>query len=372
MKNFAIIATFLFASASLLAKEPIVETFDLAMGDTLDFSVRNGGSLEIKGWDRPTVELRYTLSSRNSDFFLESSRDGNTLTLIGDEDDNRKHGVNMKIMMPYQANLKLYTSGGNVSLNNLEGVITGQTMGGNFDFEQVFGEIEFRTMGGNVSGEDSELTGWIKTMGGNMNFKRVVGAFDSETMGGNVNMNNEGTFDNLDYANTPINLKTMGGNVGVDDAPAGVKAHTMGGNITIGKANQFVDADTKGGNISVDQIDGWIKAHTLGGDVTVTMTGDPATGDRDIEISSKGGDVTLYLPEDFGATFDVEIEISRDRRQEADIINDFGLQKTVDNDWTYKRGGSSVKTLKAQGSYGDGRHNVTVRTIDGVVEIRRK
>jgi DUF4097 and DUF4098 domain-containing protein YvlB len=355
-------------AAGLFAREPQVETFELGMGETFEFSMRNGGNIEIEGWNRPEVQLTYVLRERNSDFFWETTRMDGKLTLIGDEEENHKHGLNMKVKMPYQANLELYTSGGNVGLVNLEGKISGRTMGGNFQFSELYGELEFTTMGGNVSGSKANLVGWVKTMGGNMNFQDVVGLINSETMGGNINLENKDSFDNPEFFDSPLELKTMGGNVNANQAPAGAKISTMGGNINVAEARNFVDADTKGGNITVDYLDGWLKAHTLGGNVTVKMAENLTTGNHDIEISSKGGDIKIFLPSDFNAEFDVEIEMTKDRRREVDIITDFGLQKAIDSKWTMKRGQSS-KTLRAKGISGSGDYKVTVRTVDGDVEI---
>ena len=61
---------------------------------------------------------------------------------------------------------------------------------------------------------------------------------------------------------------------------------------------EVVDASTMGGGISIGHVDGAVKASTMGGDISVRMVG-ASTSERDVELTSHGGTITLTVPKDF-------------------------------------------------------------------------
>jgi hypothetical protein len=103
---------------------------------------------------------------------------------------------------------------------------------------------------------------------------------------------------------------------------------------------------------------GTVRAETDGGDVTVAVTGRPRGARPEIDIATRGGDVTLTLPANLPADLDIEV---RDGDDEARIVSEFP-QLAV------KRGDH---TQTATGRLGAGGTQVKVRARSGKVSIKR-
>ncbi len=333
-------------ASALWAGTPIVENYPFSPGQKLEVDLKTGGAIDIEAWDEDTVQLEYTLRAKNEDLYVIEHQEtdfGIRLSLrFRIRTLKSNFGINVKLMVPRLADLDIYTSGGDLTITGIEGEIEGKTMGGAIRLKDLIGKVQLTTMGGNVRVEDSDLDGRVKTMGGNIMFHDVIGNIDGKTMGGNV------VYDNVklrerggDGSFTPddvVNIHTMGGEIKVEDAPFGAKLKTMGGGITVKSAGHFVDANTMGGNIEVAEVDGWVKVGTMGGDVRVNMIGDPKKGRRDVEISSKGGDIHLTLPRGISANFDIELDFTKNSKRAYKIISDFPMDQHTSDSWSYAKG----------------------------------
>jgi len=113
-------------------------------------------------------------------------------------------------------------------------------------------------------------------------------------------------------------------------------------------------------------VDGRVDLSTMGGDVTANVVG--AGGD--VEIESLSGDIELTLPAGFGASFDIELDYTRNSRRTYEIKSEFPLQKSETKEWTYSHG-SPRKTIRGSGSAGDGTHRVQIHTVNGDVVIKK-
>ncbi|HMF55172.1 MAG TPA: hypothetical protein VK619_02320, partial [Pyrinomonadaceae bacterium] len=197
----------------------------------------------------------------------------------------------------------------------------------------------------------------------------VTGSLKGSTMGGGVtyqNVNNPGGTSSAEE----LRINSMGGDIHVDEAPGGADVTTMGGNIFMRSAAKFVKARTMGGNIQIDSLDGGVKATTMGGNVSINMVGDPNSGDRDVYITSNGGDITLTVPSGLSMEVGVELAYTQNRRRDYHITSDFPLQQTESSAWDYTHG-SPRKYIYATGSVGNSRYKVVIKTINGDVTIKR-
>src|SRR6185436_19983527 len=155
------------------------------------------------------------------------------------------------------------------------------------------------------------------------------------SMGGNVEYRNVTDREGSSTGEV-VKITTMGGEIDVDSAPHGAEVSTMGGDIRIHSAGEYVKAKTMGGDISIDKVDGAIKAETMGGDVDVTMVGNPAEKNRDVLLSSKGGDITLVVPAGLSMDVDIRLAYTRDSRHDSKsyrIESDFELKEERSKEW---------------------------------------
>jgi hypothetical protein len=123
-----------------------------------------------------------------------------------------------------------------------------------------------------------------------------------------------------------------------------------------------------GGDIDIDEIDGGAEASTMGGDVTVKMIGDPDKGDRDIDLSSMGGDIKLTLPAGLSIDFDITLTYTKRARKDYKIISDFSIELEESEDWDYSAG-SARKYIYGTGKISGGKNKIRIDTINGNIVI---
>jgi hypothetical protein len=166
--------------------------------------------------------------------------------------DNFKNlNIKVEITVPSNYSAKLFSSGGNLTVNDITGNVEGNTSGGNIILNNIRGNLQAYTSGGNVVVEKN------------------TGDIDISTAGGNISVN---TFD---------------GNVSVS---------TMGGHITLTGSNGKVEASTAGGNINIDYTGSnkGMDLSTMGGNITANL---PSDFKADAEIGTLAGKVTCDFAE---------------------------------------------------------------------------
>jgi len=345
-------------------------SFATTPGDVLEVDLRTGGSIEIRGGgaDQVVVDseahgpdaewIRVTAEKRSSGVRIHSeyTRDRR----------NQSGGADITVTVPEKYDLDLSTMGGHIRIEGVEGKMSGETMGGGLELRDLKGSLALSTMGGSVEVWDSTVDGKVSSMGGNVTFHRVAGGLKGTTMGGRVRIVDSpgagaGASDDM-----VVELSTMGGDIDVAKAPQGANVSTMGGDITIGSAGKFVKVKTMGGKIRLDEVDGRVEATTMAGDVSVRVVGSGG----DVDIQSMSGDVEIWLPADFGATFDVELAYTQGMHSSYEIRSDFPLEQTRTEDWEYGHG-SPRKYIRATGRTGSGTHTVKLGTINGDIVIHR-
>lgn len=166
------------------------------------------------------------------------------------------------------------------------------------------------------------------------------------------------------------NLSTMGGDIHLGDVGGTAKAKTMGGVITIDHATGSVEASTMGGPITIGHAEGAIKASTMGGDITARMAGS-SPNERDIDLSSHGGTITLTVPKDFPMDVQITLATTKNAPRSYDIIDHIGLEKRESPDWD-NTDGTARKFTYARGRVGNGLNHVVIKTINGDVILKQE
>lgn len=350
--------------------------FDVKPGGKVNIELRCGGAIEIVGWDKNVVSVDLEVRGRDTDDLnVEIYQDGNNVNIssyFDNEEHNNKTHQKLLVNVPREFNVEFETMGGNVKVDKVQGIMEGKTMGGHLDLSNLKGQLDIMTMGGEINVSDCEVDGKVKTMGGAVLVENVVGDLDASSMGGKVTQRNvkgkEGSI------GKEVNISTMGGEIDVDSAPNGAKVKTMGGNITINSVSKFVDAVTYGGDIEIKEVDGKVHAKTLGGDVDVKFIG--SGDDKDINLNSLGGNMTLYVPSNFSMDVFIEITITEEWADEHNnldnikVIGDFNLSGELSKDWDDSNG-SPRKYYRAKGSFNGGKNKVVIKTINGDVTFKK-
>jgi DUF4097 and DUF4098 domain-containing protein YvlB len=291
VRSLPILALLLVAvSFSCAADKRFDKTFDVSPGGTLRLDT-DLGRVSVEGTGSSQVVIAVTIrgSSRDvEEFEVSAEKSGNDVEVIAGGKSRRWKfrdlDVRFVVKVPREYNLRVHTSGGDVEVQSVKGLVRGETSGGNVSVSDVEGKVHAETSGGNVRGRDIKGDVQMETSGGNVSVRSVQGSAEVETSGGNVEV--------LDVSGK-VRAETSGGNVTVrvTGENAGIYAETSGGDIdiTIGpEVKATLDASTSGGSVYCDfpvtvsgridpsrirgQINGGgrtIHAHTSGGSIRI-------------------------------------------------------------------------------------------------------
>jgi len=198
----------------------------------------------------------------------------------------------------------------------------------------------------------------------------VITNSDTADPSGTVSIHRMGGDIDVKDAPRGATLNTMGGNIHVGNVDSFANLKTMGGTITIDHAKGSVDATSMGGEISIGQANGAIKATSMGGDITARMVG-TSSGERDVELTSHGGAVTLTVPKDFPMDVRITLAYTKNAPKSYEIIDHIGLEQRESSDWDTSNG-TARKYIRARGRLGSGLNHVTIETVNGDVILKQE
>jgi len=177
--------------------------------------------------------------------------------------------IRFEVQVPKKFNVDLTTSGGSVSVDDLEGTVLSKTSGGSLSFGNIVGPVTGRTSGGSI-----RLAG-------------CKGDADVRTSGGSIT---------LGHVEGNVSAATSGGSISIDHAAGRVAAHTSGGSIHAQSVMGAIEASTSGGTVSAEigrQPDGPCRLTTSGGSVQVRLA---ETIKMDLDAHTSGGRVHSDFP----------------------------------------------------------------------------
>jgi hypothetical protein len=195
--------------------------------------------------------------------------------------------VDFIVTVPVNYNVELKTSGGDITVGNLNGKVYVRTSGGNIGLGRIAGEIDGSTSGGDVRLEEGSSKVKLGTSGGDIRVGRAVGPTDLDTSGGNIEIKS--------VENT-LHASTSGGDVsaGIAGALKGdCKLSTSGGRVRVNvdKAVAFdLDASTSGGGVDATGLTITIEK---GGSGRSRLAGKVNGGGPLLKLRSSGGDIIV-------------------------------------------------------------------------------
>jgi len=167
-----------------------VREIEAAPGGNLVLDLESGGTLDIRGWDEPRVQVRGKLGGadwRETRVSLERGEGG--VVLRTRQDSERRSSSTshaFEINVPHRFNVRLKSAGGRVTIVDVDGEFFGESGGGGLTLERVHGRADLSTGGGDVRVSDSELAGEVSTGGGEVDFVRVKGPLKASSGSGPI------------------------------------------------------------------------------------------------------------------------------------------------------------------------------------------
>jgi hypothetical protein len=274
-------AAILASSGAFGADETVTRTFSAEPGGRLVVDV-DMGRIEI--FSRPGNEVRIDAEFRKEgwsgskirgfieDFGLEFSQTGGTVTVHSDygwEDGQswfsvRRHpDIRIRIGVPAVFNAELRTSGGSITVGDLQGRVDAKTSGGGLEFGSIRGTVNGRTSGGSVTVGDCTGDVDVQTSGGGIRVGRTEGNVLVRTSGGGIT---------LESVSGSVTAKTSGGSIQATftkSPTADCVFETSGGGISVTAPADLkadIDGRTSGGRVSTDfpvTVTGVIDPHKL-------------------------------------------------------------------------------------------------------------
>lgn len=104
----------------------------------------------------------------------------------------------------------------------------------------------------------------LRTSGGGITVGDLNAPVNARTSGGSVKLGKIGA---------SVDAHTSGGSMSLDSATGEVKLATSGGSITVGRVEGPADLATSGGHIKIDSVVGELHAHTSGGSIRAAIAG---------------------------------------------------------------------------------------------------
>ncbi len=272
MKTRTITVLLTLVLSAFLALAPVAQgsvefnqEFKAKPGQTIELNMKQGGSLEVEGWDKDLVQVICEARINDlEDWDIEIKEAGNGLKLKAQLKDKKNQSNNfiVRLMVPDEFNIKTESAGGHITIKGVTGEFRGSSGGGGITLHNVSGEARLKTGGGKIKITDSDLDGRVSTGGGGGLVRNVTGNVKATSGGGIVSYENvrdshgdlrgPGRMSTEGITARTIMYTTAGGTIDLAEAPEGALVKTGGGNIGIRNASRFVKANTGGGDFVVN------------------------------------------------------------------------------------------------------------------------
>lgn len=349
--------------------------FDVAPGGTLILDLDTGGNVVITGTDEERVELFSYLRGRDAAHSsVGTAVIGNEVRVTATFDrlgQSYSTSHEFVLRVPRRFNVRLDSSGGGISITNVDGTFTGTTGGGGIELTRVSGAARLSTGGGDIHVSDADLEGKVTTGGGKVRFTRVRGGLRAASGSGQV-IRDAGDVDNRKddpSSASGVRINTPGGEIELGEALEGAVLYTGGGAITVGRARGLVDAQTGAGRIDIGPVEGSVRAVTGAGDVEIRLADAPSLPEQIVDVTTGTGTVVVELPRNFDGRFEIETAYTESHGP-VSIDSDWSLQHEPVTGWEAQRG-TPRRFVRARGTAGSGRGLVRIRATNGNVTLRR-
>jgi DUF4097 and DUF4098 domain-containing protein YvlB len=264
MKKLLMFAGFLCLSWTVLADEKIDRSLDVSKTPYVQIEHVNG-SAKVIAWDKSEVKVTGTLGERTDKFIFE--KDGNEVLIKVKVKNNNgwgnwgsDKGDNLEIFIPRQSKVYYSAVNADVELAQVRGGAKVETVNGSIDVKELAGRIRLESVNGRIAADSLEGDVRISTVNGTIDSRSSKGKEDSyESVNGNIEVFSE---------SGDINVETVNGDI----------------ELALGNVNQ----------LNMDTVNGSIEAK-----LELEENGE-------IDASSVGGSIRLYLQSDVSARFDIE------------------------------------------------------------------
>ncbi|MBI5690782.1 MAG: hypothetical protein HZC55_11880 [Verrucomicrobia bacterium] len=195
--------------------------------------------------------------------------------------------VSFEVSVPATFATDLRTSGGSITVGDLQGKARARTSGGSISLGKMGGPVEAHTSGGSISLGAAAGAVVLKTSGGSITAGQIAGPADLSTSGGSIK---------VESAQAPLRAHTSGGSVraglrGPVTADCSLSTSGGGVRVTVDKTAAFrLDASASGGHVDADGLTLKLEKSGRGRD---RLAGEVNGGGPVLKLRSSGGGVSI-------------------------------------------------------------------------------
>ena len=267
------------------------KTFDTSPGKNLLLKA-SSGDVVITTSDSSKVYVKILGNERaykKVKFNFDNSPNG--IEIIAERKDgwnffNFGEGIKLRfeIILPKNYNAKVSSSGGDISLKDLNGSTDLHSSGGDISLQNTSGSTLVSTSGGDIE---------INNNSGNLDLKTSGGDIKAKGFNGNVSASSSGGDIILEGSNGQIDAHTSGGEIKLNynGQNMGIKLVSSGGDIEVKLPNDFsakANLYASGGDIQCDFTGNNVQKIT-----SSTYEADFNNGGKDFIAKTSGGDITI-------------------------------------------------------------------------------
>ena len=265
---------------------------------------------------------------------------------------NIQFWVQIAVTVPYNFSVDINTGGGDIETGDLAGRVSLVTQGGNIRAGRigspgmqanagdlpaakletqgghifllaVAGDVDAYTAGGHIQAGIISGNAKLRTGGGHVRASQIKGTARLETDGGNIAVGEAGGF---------VAVRTGGGQIDFGEVHGSVHAQTAGGGIRVMYVAGPMEVETSGGSICLTRVANTVRAETGEGTITAWITPDARDSHKPVrlpgpsQLSSRTGDIVVFVPRDLALTVDATVENGGPNRIEVDPALPLNIQ----------------------------------------------
>lgn len=304
--------------------------------------------------------------------------------------------VSFEVSVPRNYNLDVLTRAGNIQTQDIAGVVSLVTSGGNItagrigvpesveprpaassqtlvsrletagghiSVQDVQGDFRAITAGGHIAAGNVRGDAVLRSGGGHIRAETIEGAAQLETGGGNITVRRAGG---------SVTATTGGGQIEFDQAGGSIWARTKGGAIRILRVSGPTQLETGGGSIFLTNVEGSVRASTVAGTITASFTPEASTAPTGTlrprrpfaasQLESGMGDIVVYVPREWPMTIEATIERGAEHRIEADP----SLPLKV----SYLNSGAGGRAVRGECTLNGGGEVLRLKTVAGNIRLK--
>lgn len=232
------------------------------------------------------------------------------------------------------------------------------TQGGHIQVQDIAGDVDAFTAGGHIVAGNILGNAVLRTGGGHIRAGQIGGRAQLETDGGNIT---------LKQANSFVSVRTGGGQIDFGEVRGSVRAQTGGGGIRIITVSGPMEVESNGGSVCLTRVAGAVQAATAGGNIQAwinpeaTAAGGTVSLPGASQLSSGAGDIVVFLPRNLAATIDAVVDSGGTSHIAADPALPLNFQ------WDSNRGNGTVHAI---GTLNGGGAVLKLRSTVGKIRLQ--